>query len=316
MGLFTQSITLGLTDKDYVIEKQEIKLKKTDIDLYVKNGSIAFIDGMKYEGNPKAYQLDANMLGGNKKDIISCYVCPDRMFNSIIVKFFAGQHTCALSYLPAAKLKFAVVGSIEVMITDYNLLVKAFERSLTKEDLEIEINSKYKKMLGDEIAEAIKKLITPDTTESELHARLGQAAKDVFKGSRRTLSALSKLGLVLQPNSITMHVNTVGETDETITKVMDIINKYAIEDLEGQRDEKEYAKQQAELDKALQHELDLAKINRSEFQEKVVDTTITKNNNGTDTVINNFYGAEKFCPKCGAKMPSTAAFCSVCGTKL
>ncbi len=317
MGLFIQSITVGLSDKSYIIEKKEIKLKRTNIDLFVKSGTVANIGGMRYEGSAKAYQLDANMLGGNKRDKVDCYLYPDKMFNSIVVKFFAGQHTCALSYLPAAKLKFAVVGSIEVMISDYDLLAETFERTLTKEDLQREVNARYKQMLGDEISEAVQRIIKPDTTENDLHAKLGQVTKDVFKGSRRTLSALSKIGLILQPNSISMHVNTVDETDEAIAKVLDIINKYAIDDLEGQQDEKEYAKRQAEQEKALQHELDLARINHSQFQEKVIDTTVTTNGNGKNPVnINNFDNEnDKYCPNCGAKLPKKAAFCPVCGAK-
>ncbi len=311
MGLFTQSIKVGLSSKDVLVEKTEIKLKKSDIDLYVKSGSVAFVGGMKYQGSPNAYHLDADMLGGNRKDVVDCYLYPDKMFNTILIKFFAGQHTCALSYLPAAKLKFAVVGSIEVMVTDYELLIEAFDKTLTKADLQAEINTKYRQMLGDEISDAIKKIITPETTENDLHAKLGEVAKDVFKGSRKTLGVLSKIGLTLQPNSIAMHVNTVDETDETITKVLDIINKYAIDDLEGQKDEKEYARRQAEQDKALQHELDLARINRSQFEEKVVDTTLTTNGNAKAPI--NI--TDKYCPNCGAKLPKSAAFCSVCGTK-
>ena len=310
MGLFTQEITLGLKDPSNIIEKEEILLKKQKINLYVKKGSIVYVGQTAYKGNPDFYEIDPSMLGGRKKDSITLYVTPDKTFDTISIKFFAGKHKCSVSYRPDAKADFSIIGEVEVMINDYQLLAEHFDRTMSKDELVDDINKSYRQLLGNEIGQTADKFITLETTENDLSASLNKIVKEVFKTGRKAATAFQKIGLVIVPGSISLQVEPLEDADEIISTILNKINQKALESIDNEEKEKEYERKQAELQAEREHEINLERAKHTSISEQITDVNATGDGNVT---INQ--NPDKYCINCGAKISRTAAFCPTCGAK-
>jgi rubrerythrin len=155
------------------------------------------------------------------------------------------------------------------------------------------------------------KYITPETTEVTLSAALDSVSQDVMK-SRKTGSMLANMGLMLSARGITMHLNSLDESEDIMRIINDAVNDKAIRSLDDDlldREEKEKAA-------ARQHEIDMARANRTDISEST--ETRNYNTNGGNVTINNPAPKNKrYCPECGTEITSpNAKFCPSCGQKL
>lgn len=311
MGLFTQEITLGLSKPSNVIEKEEIVLKKTKINLYVKKGSVVYVGTQAYKGSTDFYEIDASMLGGRKKDSVTVYITPDKTFDTMLIKFFAGKHKCSISYKPEAKADFSIIGEVEVMINDYQLLTETFDKTMTKEELVEELNNSYRQILGNEIGQAADRYITLQTTENDLAASINKIIKDVFSTGRKASSVFQKIGLVIVPSSISLQVQPLEDADEIMATILNKINEKAIASLDDEEKEREYQRKQTEIQAERDHEINLERAKHTSISEQKTEI----NNNGNGNVTIKQESKDRFCTNCGAKIPSGALFCPSCGTK-
>ena len=311
MGLFTQEITLELSNPSYVIEKIDIALKKSKINLYVKKGTTAYVGGTCYKGSASLYEIDAEMMGGRKKDTITAYLCPDKTFDTVSIKFFAGKHKCSISYKPDAKADFSILGEVEVMINDYSFLCEAIDKTITKDELIELINNDYRKLLGDEISQAADRFITQETTENDLNASLNKIVKDVFSNGRRAASQFQKMGLIIMPGSINLTVEPFEDADEMIANILNKINQRALDSFDEEEKEKEYQPKKEKLQAERDHEINIERAKHTTITEQKTDI----NKNGDGNVVIEQQSSDKFCIKCGKKIARDAAFCPSCGAK-
>ena len=109
MGLFskTQTITVGLSDSKYLVEKVETQpISKNEVDLIVRPGTVAVVGNMTFKGRNTPYPVTKEHFVTAKKETCQIYLYPDKMFDSIQISFFGGQHQLCISSLKKAKGKF------------------------------------------------------------------------------------------------------------------------------------------------------------------------------------------------------------------
>lgn len=318
MSLFVQNITLGISNSDYLVEKVTLpQLNKGKIDIMVKPGTVAVIDGVKYKGTKDPYKLSREALG-TKKATPEAYLLPDKMFDSISIPFFGGQHVVSISSLTTAKATFSIVGTATVEIADHKELAKYFERTITREDLVNELTATVKPHLSNEVNAAASKYITPETTEVTLRVALDNVAQDVMK-SRKTASALFNMGLMISARGITMHLNALDDAEDKLRVINEALTCKALSSLDNDL----LDRQERELAAARQHEIDKIRAERTDLRESTETKNINTNTNGNGKVIiNNGSPAapqpqKRFCTQCGAEIQnSSARFCPLCGAKL
>ncbi|MGN0814516.1 MAG: zinc ribbon domain-containing protein [Candidatus Coproplasma sp.] len=320
MALFVQNISLRLSDSDYLIEKVTLEaLTKENIDLTVAPGTVAYIGGTKYKGKETPYKLKRSIIGTkNGENVV--YLTPDKMFDTVSVRFFGGQYVVSLSQLPTAKAKFAVVGDASVEVSDFKELVKNFNRSMTRSDLVEFIEQNVRGHLSNEVSVAVSQHITPETTEVTLLAALNDVANEVMN-SRKTATALINIGLILSARGISMHLNAIEDTDDKIQAVNNALTGKAIASLGNDILDREEREREAER----QHEINKIRAGRTDISESTATRNINTNTNtrGGNVVINNNAPArgavqtgKKFCPHCGAKLTGSGKFCPECGERL
>ncbi len=314
MGLFVQNISLRMSDKGYLIEKVELpQLNKGKIDLVVAPGTIAYVGGVKYKGSKAPYKITREVVGA-KKSSTDAYLVADKPFESISVQFFGGQHVVSISSLPTAKAKFSIVGTANVEVSEYKDLAAYFGRSITRDDLVAEINANFRAHLTNEVSAAASRYITADTTEVSLNVALDNVANDVMK-SRKTVSMLVNMGLILSARGISMHLNALDGTDDKLRLINDALTCKALSSL----DDDMLDRQERELAAARQHEIDLIRAQRTDINESTETKNINTNTSGNGkVVINPPAGANNkhYCPNCGAEVAAKAKFCPDCGQKL
>jgi rubrerythrin len=311
MGLFVQNVVLGISDEKYLVEKVEIpEITKGKVDLTVKPGTIAIIGGIKYKGQEAPYKLTRENIG-SKRASVDAYLYPDKMFDSISINFFGGQHNVSLSSLPGTKAKFSIVGTANIEIADFKDLANYFKASIKREDLVEQVTKEFRGHLSNEVNTSACKYITPETTEITLSAVLDSVSQDVMR-SRKTSAMLANMGLMLSARGITMHLNALDESEEIMRIVNDAVNDKAIRSLDNDLRDREEREKSAER----QHEIDMARANRTDISEST--ETRNYNTNGGNVTINNPAPKNKrYCPECGTEITSpNAKFCPSCGQKL
>lgn len=317
MGLFVENVTLKLSNPDFVIEKVTLPpITKGKVDLVVVPGTVAVVGGVKYKGQELPYKLTREIVG-SKSTGVDVYLFPDKMFDSVSVSFFGGQHIVSISSLPTAKAKFSIVGTANLEVSEYTELANYFKRSMTKEELVQEINAGVRSHLTNEVSSVASKYITPDTTEVTLRAALDNISQDVMK-SRKTAAMLMNMGLILSARGLTMRLNSLDDADDKFKIINDALTDKAIaslnDDLLDRQDRQEQAKRQ--------HEVDIIRAQRTNIDESTSTDTrnINTNTNGGNVTIVDGSGKvnpnKRFCPECGNQVTPNAKFCPNCGNKL
>ena len=317
MGLFTQEITVGLSNAAYVIEKVTLpQIKKSNVDFTVQPGTVALVGKQKFKGQSAPYKLLASAFG-EKNACCDVFLYPDKQFDNITINFFGGQHEICLSALQMAKAKFAIVGSASIEIGDYKDLAAYFNRSVTKQDVVDEVNKNYRVHLTNEVSAAASKYITPETTEVRLQALLNTIASDVMANSRKTSSMLFNMGLLISQRGVSMHLNALDDADEKFKILNDALIKNALESLDKDKLDREERERQAER----QHEIDQIRAENTTREESDATKTINTNTNGKAPVVIKEGGEAKakkrFCTECGKELTSASGkFCPNCGAKV
>lgn len=318
MGLFVENLTLKLSNPDFVIEKVTLPpISKGKVDLLVVPGTVAIVGGTKYKGQEVPHKLTREIVG-SKQTGVDVYLFPDKMFDSVSVSFFGGQHIVSISSLPTAKAKFSIVGTASLEVADYAELANHFKRSMTRDELVQEINSSVRSHLSNEVSSIASRYITPETTEVTLRAALDSVSTDVMK-SRKTAAMLMNMGLILSARGLTMRLNSLDDADDKFRIINDALTDKAIaslnDDLLDRADRQEQAKRQ--------HEVDIIRAQRTNIDESTSTETRninTNSNGGNVTIVNGGVGGatpfRRFCPECGNQLVQDAKFCPFCGKRL
>jgi rubrerythrin len=314
----TQNLALGLSEGNYLVEQVEIPpIVNGNVNVTVLPGTIALIGGVKYKGQEMPYKLVREVVG-NKKNATTAYLLPDKLMDNISVAFFGGQHVVSISSLPTAKAKFSIVGNATVEVADFKELANYFKRSMTKEELVAEINANLRGHLTNEVSVAASKYITHTTTEVTLRAALDDVAREVIS-SKKTASALMNMGLILSARGLSMHINALDDAEDKIKLINDALADKAIANLDNDL----LDRAADELERARNHDVNMALAKNTTTRNNNNNDTITTNNNGNAPVVINKggnqpkpQGGKNFCPNCGAKITGNGRFCPNCGQQL
>ena len=155
LGLLTETITLGFSDDNYVIEKVEFEdYQRPKVEFIVSEGVKAIIKGVTYNSGAQV-KFDKSEL----KSCKSIYLHKASWNTNVEVqKFFGGSYDLSLSISPTTRGGFAVVGSASVEINHYPTLINYFGKSMRQAELETAISDA-------KIAESIS---LDDETENDI----------------------------------------------------------------------------------------------------------------------------------------------------
>lgn len=312
VGLFSQDITLNLSDNKYLIEKVKLpKIVREKVNINVMPGTIAVWNHLEFKGQLKS---TCQIFGSNEMDQF-IYLVPDKLFDSITLHFFGGQHQLSISSLPAARAKYAIVGIATVEITDYKELVNYFKDSMTRDELVEEIDNALRQHLSNEVNVAVSRFITPETTELNIASVLNEVAKEVVK-SNKTKMLLNNMGLILSSKGISMHLNPIDDTEEKVKTINDKLTDKAIASLDDDLRNRDAD----DLAVARKHELDmlLAKntttTNSNINVNKSGSGNVTINNKNASGNTDKKHRDKRSCNYCGKKIiGEEAKFCTYCG---
>lgn len=317
MSLFTDRIELTMMDsKKHIVEKYDFDLRKSNIEISVAPGYEALINGTLRISAGQKEPFKKKDIG----DKVTAFVYSKKhSARPISIPFFAGQHTISLDSNKLAKVTFAVVGDAIVEINDIKSLIRYFDNTVGYEDVEKELNDKFKPALSTQMAAAAKMYINSASTDVSIYANL----KDIAKAglSNATLKQMTMdMGLFIISSGINLRLNPVGESSDVIARINEKFNQRAMESFD---EEKAQAQRQWEREEKLidnQHEIDI--INAEHTGTTNTNNSNTYNYNGN--VPQNPHPQQpiqqqpttRFCPKCGKQAANSDVFCSVCGTRL
>ena len=319
MGLFTEKIFLKSSGPQYVVEVQEIDLKKKNVIIEVQRGYTAVFNDD--DSNPimgESNKLPSKLFGKTAK----VYLYPtSQKFETIAIQFHAGQYTLSLAARPEAKVKFAINGVANVRLRDYVAMARHFDRSITREEIEAELKSRFMQPFQSDVAISANSAITPDTTDQNVYTKLRQITADAVNSSTaRTL--LVRMGLTITEGDVVLRLATDETGRETIDEIIKKFNEHAIDSFDEEDRQRRRAERVDDEERERAHEINVITAER----------TTTGNTNTTSHV--SYEGVAptrgeaagraapvkpgaRYCPECGAEISNPRAkFCPDCGAKL
>lgn len=299
MSLFTQEIRLGLSNPDYVIEKVDFnKFEKANVEFTIASGTIAYINGIAYKSG-NVVKFSKNELESIRTVYLSSSTS-DLEIN--IPKFFGGSYNLAISFSPTARGEFALVGDTTIRVDDYSSMIRKYQKTMTKGELEKQVSNEFRKHILSEISSIVNKYKTNSITEADLGALIPKIIEDFkYNTERSSKKEIEELGVYV--TKITLKINVLEETEHKINKLREELEKKAVREInEDVRLEEE---------KKRQHEIELEKAKNTKITERKEE--INKTINGKEETEE----LKKFCSNCGKKIVvEDANFCAYCGKEL
>lgn len=302
-GLFSQQFKLGLTNSTLKMEKVTLgPITKGKVEITIDKGSKAIINGEIKDGQHESYKYNINELGIDKNGKLDVILIPNQMMDTIEFGLFAGRHEFALEELKSVKLEYAVVIHVNLEVIDHKTLVQYFNNTYTEETFTEAINEKIIESLAGSCATIMTKYACNGFTPTQI---LEEKSNIYMELKTSTIRALNQFGVALTGIS-KIKFNPTDKTTQLKDQIKNKINDNAIDSL----NDDERKRQQEELEKQRQHEINLEKAKNSKIIEKTEN--INKSNNGNEKNTN-----KRFCPKCGKEVDrEDSVFCTYCGTKL
>ena len=317
MSLFTDKIELGMADsRTHLLEKYVFDVKKGTVQIHVKPGYEALVNGFDTIGPNETNTYYRKTTGNN----ITAFVYQKgNVSKPIIVPFFAGQHTISLDTHKTAKATFALVGTAKIEIDSYKALARYFDNTLTYDDLEKEINDKFKDAFSIQMTAAAKSFINSASTDVSIHSELKNIAKNGVSGSALQ-NTLLDMGCMIMASGISLRLNPIGASEEVIAKINAKFNEAALEEFDDAKKEKQRQWEKEDKQMDYQHEID------------IINAENTDTHNRNDSHSYNYSGnvpkyphgapreherepKRRYCSNCGRELAPNDTFCPSCGTK-
>lgn len=313
VGLFDQKIKLSLSNPDYLIEKVSLgKIVKSKIELLIVEGTCALIAGREYTGRNTVYDLYVEDMVAKKGEECIVYLYSNKFFDKLSFKFPVDVYSLEIDVLKGAKGKYALNAQASVEISDHKELVLNYGKTVTRDDLLAELETKVRQELKSTAMAVASSLYSSELTANEFLGKVQGNIDEILREIRRGTS-INALGLVVNRSSIKFYVNEMAETKEYIAKVTGKINEgaeYHIND-DRRKDQNEA------IEKEREHEINLKRAGNTRITEST--QTINKNINGKEEShkTEKKEPKKKFCSHCGSKIENDKAkFCANCGEKL
>ena len=316
MSLFTDKIELTMNDsRAHLIEKYVFDVKKGSIQIHVKPGYGAIINGSEKLGSNEVANFNKKTLGNTVTAFVYQKGTTPR---PIVIPFFAGQHTISLDTHRTAKASFGLVGDAKIEIDDFKTLSRYFDNTVSYADVEKELDEKFKPALCAQVTSAAKTYINSQSTDVSIHADLRNIAKAALAGAALQ-NTLNDMGLLVMASGLTFRLNPIGNSEEVIAAINARFNEAAMEEFDEAKAlrAREWKKEDKLIDN--QHEIDI--INAQNTNTRNQNNSNTYNYNGNvpkyaqDPNANNNQQI-RYCPHCGAALARDDKFCSSCGRKV
>lgn len=312
-GFFDQKIRLRLSNPEYLIEKVNIgKISKSKIELMVEEGTNALIAGMEYQGRPQPYSLIPENFVGKRGEESVVYLYSSKWFDKMSFKFPVDVYTLGIDVLKGAKGKYALNAQANVEIADFKQLVTNYGKTVTREELLGELETKIRAELSSVVKSVASQSYSSDLNSSQFLGKVQGDIENIIREVKRGTS-INTLGLIINRSSIKFYLNEMAETKEYIASVTGKINESAEYHLNDDRRKD----QNEQRDKERQHEIDMERAGNTRITESTQN--INKNINGKEEKkpAQKQEQKKKFCTHCGTKLENpNAKFCSNCGEKL
>lgn len=306
LGVWTETITLALSQDDYIIEKVEFEeFQKWNVEFLVTEGTKALIKGILYNSGAQI-KFDKKELQSSK----TIYLCKASWnINVDIQKFFGGSYELGISISPSVKGSFSIVGSASVEIDDFKTLINYFNKTMTRKELEEAISNDFKKHAKDDIFKLASQYITSSSTEQDLAAKLPDIEQAFQKNSNK--SNVKNMGI--RVTKITLGINTLPDTDEMIKKIKEELTQRGLREINAD----ETKRLAEEEDKQRKHELELERIKKMTITEKKEDIKKEINSTVVRDGTKEQEVEKTYCLGCGKLVEDkTAKFCKYCGEKI
>ena len=212
LGLLKETVTLALSQADYVIEKVDFDdFHRPTVEFIVSEGTNAVIKGVHYPSGRRV-EFSKNEL----KTAKTVYLYSSSWNTSVDVqRFFGGNFDLSLSIAPTVRGSFAIVGSASIAIDHYPSVVRYFGRTMTKAQLSEAITQEFRRHVKDDISAIASQNINASTTEKDLAACLSSIESEVKRSGNKSVIADMGVGIT----KISLGINTLPETDETINRL-------------------------------------------------------------------------------------------------
>jgi hypothetical protein len=313
MPLFTDVIELQMKDpRNNVVEKYEYDVKKRNVQIKIKPGYDALINGVEYSGG-KVAEFSKKSFG----DKVVVYVYQgNRRSDQIVIPFFAGQHVVSLDTNRTAKVKFALVGEASVEIANYEMICSYFGATVTMPDIERRLNEVFKEPFSTQATAAAKQHISSSSTDVELYSVLPEIARDTARGS--ATKRLFDMGLALGARGISMRLNPIGDSNAVIDKINERFNNAALEQFDEAKIAKLREWEKEDRAAANQHEIDIINANNTSTRNQNNSNTYNYNGNVPQNAGEKATPKPKrhFCTNCGRELNGNEGYCPDCGTKV
>ena len=313
MSLFTDKVDLGMADsREHLIEKYVFDVKKGTIQIHVKPGYEAIINGYDKIGPNQTNTYNKKTIGTT----LTAFVYQKgSIAKPIIVPFFAGQHTISLDAHKTAKATFALVGTAKIEIDDYKALARYFDSTVTYADVEKELHENFKDAFSIHMTAAAKTYISSSSTDVSIHSDLKNIAKAGIQGSSLQ-NTLIDMGMSLMSSGISLRLNPVGNSEEIIAAINAKFNEAAFDEFDEAKADKQRQREIEDKKLDYQHEIDVINAQNTDTQNRnnsyAYSGNVPKYPHGAPAAPDT---GKRFCPHCGRELAPRDEYCPSCGTK-
>ena len=216
MSLFKQKqFKLSLSDTNNAIEKCHFgPIKAPKVKIKLNYGTSAVIGNTNYLMPNYEYEVNIQDLVLDKGDYAVAYLYQTKFYNNLEIQLFVEDFILACDFFEKAKLRYHMVISTNIQLSNIELVISNFNNTYTVEDFKQAIKKKIESIIRGNCKQELSKIINENTRVA-------------------INSEISKSGLVLS-NINDIKLNKPDETEEQIRKIIQTINDEALKNLDAQ----------------------------------------------------------------------------------
>lgn len=232
MSLFRQKpFKLSLSDTNNAIEKCHFgPIKAPKVKIKLNYGTSAVIGNTNYLMPNYEYEVNIQDLVLDKGDYAVAYLYQTKFYNNLEIQLFVGDFILACDFFEKAKLRYHMVISTNIQLSNIELVISNFNNTYTVEDLKQAIKGEIESIIRGSCKQELSKIINENPTPNYIY----ENKQSIYEKIRVVINKeISMSGLVLS-NINDIKLNKPDETEEQIRKIIQTINDEALKNLDAQ----------------------------------------------------------------------------------